>query len=696
MQKILYIWGFSVWMSVAVLSAQTDSTEDVNPFRFTVKEDILNLPVEGLQDKKVYSVSQKIENWVNTPLSVEVITYDEIIRSGALNIPEALRLAPGLIVRQRTNGTYDVHIRGMDNISQDGYLRDAQSQALLVMVDEVPFYDYLQGTVFWESLPADIHDVERIEIIKTPHQALFGTNAAAGFIHIITKKVDEKGLKADVSLEGGTQTTAINKAALSYGVTDRLRFRVSGNYHFANRFQDELYLLNEDRYIKTDSLLFYKINAENTNINTKLGNQQYGLQLLGIWDLNNNIQMQGIFANQNSRAQTVFVDDTLAMASRTSNTNMLNFLSSIYNGHVQLSYRFGSQDNAVGFPGMKFDITHFKINADYTFRYKTLNIKPGVQFQRIAYDDTPYLNASVFPTVFNRKVALTDIAAYFQLDWSFQDKWRVLAGLRNDKYNALKSSYVSYQLAASYRIDNNHLVRFSSGGGNQSPLLNDFYNNSQEIFSTDGAIRQRFREDDLKLRKISSIELGYRAKFLQNFETDLEVFYLASSNYLFDRLETNDEGEKIVTRSNSDLKARQFGVNFQVQAIISKILIRSFMTLQYSRLLSWINADNLATNLTHKATPNVYGGFELNYSTLFNRLNINTNIYFFDNQEFINRYGKDTIKSKLILNLKVSYNFWKANEVYLNLRNLPGFSGREFVYADEISGLYMAGVHFRF
>ena len=676
MRKLVYIVSILLSLLVDKLWAQGD-TSNVNAFILEVKEDMLNLPVEGLQDKKVYSVSKKIENWVSTPLSVEVITQEEIVRSGVISIPEALRLAPGVIVRQRTNGTFDVHIRGLDNINQDGYLRDTENQAILVLIDEVPYYDYLRGTVFWESLPVDLHDIERIEIVKTPHQAFFGTNAAGGFIHIITRKVEENGLRVNGSIEGGNNTTAVDKIAVSYGVNDQLRFRLSGNYHFANRFQDDVYLLNSSRYVSPDSLLFHKIAAESTNLNTDLGNQQYAINFTGVWDINNNIQLQSFFSNQHSRAQTVFVDDTLAMATRLSNTNTLSFISNIYNAHVQLSYRFGNQDNALGFPGMKFDINHFKINADYNFQYNNLTITPGLHYQRIAYDDTPYIGDTSETAIFNRKVTLTDFAAYLRLDWAYQEHWRVIAALRNDSYNILNTNYPSYQLAASYRINNDHLIRFSTGRGNQTPLFNDFYNNASERFPEDGVTRSRFREDNLKLTKVTSYELGYRAKFLRKIETDIELFYLRSGNYLKDVLEDN-----LVTRMNADLGARQFGLSIQAQTFIAKMLVRGFITFQYSRIVDLMDEAGNLTDINHKATPNIYGGLELDYSTLFDKLNINTNIYFFDNQEFVTRYGTDSIKSKLLLNLKISYKFWKENQVYVNLRNAPGLSSREFAFAE--------------
>lgn len=64
-----------------------------------------------LMNRDIKAASKKAESAIESPLSTTVLTRDEIMRSGAKNIPEALRLVPGIIVREKTTGNYDVHIR---------------------------------------------------------------------------------------------------------------------------------------------------------------------------------------------------------------------------------------------------------------------------------------------------------------------------------------------------------------------------------------------------------------------------------------------------------------------------------------------------------------------------------------------------------------------------------------------------------
>src|SRR5688572_26445010 len=91
--------------------AQEQAKEEVDLYSLSLEE-LMNIPIE--------SVSKKTETLFDAPLSSYTIRRADIDRSGATSIVEALRLAPGIIVREQTNGVYDVHIRGFDNILGSG------------------------------------------------------------------------------------------------------------------------------------------------------------------------------------------------------------------------------------------------------------------------------------------------------------------------------------------------------------------------------------------------------------------------------------------------------------------------------------------------------------------------------------------------------------------------------------------------
>jgi outer membrane receptor for ferrienterochelin and colicins len=111
------------------------------------------------------------------PADMQIITADDIRRSGATNIPDILRFVPGLDVR--TYGSIDA------DISTGGFSQVSNPQ-LLVLINGRQVYSDDYGSTFWQNLPVQLADIRQIEIVQGPASALFGFNAANGVINIIT------------------------------------------------------------------------------------------------------------------------------------------------------------------------------------------------------------------------------------------------------------------------------------------------------------------------------------------------------------------------------------------------------------------------------------------------------------------------------------------------------------------------------
>src|SRR5687768_13877528 len=125
--------------------AQIDSAQEAANLAEMSLEDLMEIPI--------YSVSRFEESPFDAPLSSSVLTREEILKAGCTSIPEAMRLIPGMIVREQTNGTYDIHIRGLDNVPPNLGMYFFTNSTTLVMIDNRPVYNYLHGGTFWETLP---------------------------------------------------------------------------------------------------------------------------------------------------------------------------------------------------------------------------------------------------------------------------------------------------------------------------------------------------------------------------------------------------------------------------------------------------------------------------------------------------------------------------------------------------------------
>jgi iron complex outermembrane recepter protein len=147
--------------------------------------DLTNLAFDDLLEVEVMSVSKRAERAGSAAAALFVLTGEEIHRSGARTIPEALRLVPGLEVARSGTG-YAVSARGFLNTSAD---------KMEVLLDGRSAYTPLTSAVFWDVLDTFLPDIDRIEVIRGPGATLWGANAVNGVINVITKSArDTQGV----------------------------------------------------------------------------------------------------------------------------------------------------------------------------------------------------------------------------------------------------------------------------------------------------------------------------------------------------------------------------------------------------------------------------------------------------------------------------------------------------------------------
>jgi iron complex outermembrane recepter protein len=160
----------------------------------TTDDDLSELT--SLMDMEVVSSNKFKQSISDVAAAIYVITADEIVSSGALNLPSLLRQVPGLEVSQVTASSWAISIRGFNS----GF-----SNKLLVMVDGRSVYSPLFSGVFWNTMDMDLNLIERIEVIRGAGSTTWGANAVNGVINIITKaplKHDQESVSVDLSTQG--------------------------------------------------------------------------------------------------------------------------------------------------------------------------------------------------------------------------------------------------------------------------------------------------------------------------------------------------------------------------------------------------------------------------------------------------------------------------------------------------------------
>jgi iron complex outermembrane recepter protein len=145
--------------------------------------DLTAMSLADLAKVEVTSVSKTNEALQRAPAAIYVISHDDIVRSGVTSIPEALRLAPNLLVTQTSASAYVISARGMGgNPTAQNF-----SNKLLILIDGRSVYTPLYSGIYADTLDVMLEDVDRIEVISGVGATLWGANAMNGVINIITR-----------------------------------------------------------------------------------------------------------------------------------------------------------------------------------------------------------------------------------------------------------------------------------------------------------------------------------------------------------------------------------------------------------------------------------------------------------------------------------------------------------------------------
>jgi iron complex outermembrane receptor protein len=205
-----------LWVLTGVLSVGVAGAQEQTLAAATLKQ----MSIEQLMDVEVTSVSKTRESLIGAAAAVAIVTNEDIRRSGAESVPEALRSVPGIFVARETANSWSVSSRGFSGVN---------SEDLLVLSDSRSIYTPLFSGVFWDVQDYLMGDIDRIEVVRGPGGALWGSNAVNGVININTKPAqDTQGGYFEAAT--GTQERVTTAARYGGQLGDEAYFRVFGKF----------------------------------------------------------------------------------------------------------------------------------------------------------------------------------------------------------------------------------------------------------------------------------------------------------------------------------------------------------------------------------------------------------------------------------------------------------------------------------
>jgi iron complex outermembrane receptor protein len=726
----------SIFMAIACTMTVIPGYSQQDSAKTAVYDD---LSLKDLLNVKIVSASKKSELLFDAPLSASVITKEDIRKAGSTSIMEALRLVPGMIVREQSNGNYDIHLRGMDNVPPNAPFDITSNTTTLVMIDNRPVYNYLRGGTFWETLPVDLNDVEKIEVIRGPAAALYGPNAVNGVINIITRQATKDGLYLVANMQQGSNLTYVNNLSAGYRFSKKLNIIASGNYQARDRTQLSYFEFNRNRAFEHPS---YFLNFQGDtihNIDQRYPDQamsmdKYAGNLFINYELAEKTKFNISLGAQHSMVQRVSTEnEATPLSTASSDSRYADFRATINGLAAQLSYNGGTQATDAD-PGRKYDFSIAGANLEYNFNRGDFSIKPGLSYSSAIYDDRKYSDLVLKNGLFNARGNIVTKSASLRAEYKLlNNRLRLVAGAASNTFNHPDSTYISYQLAVTYKLNKKHLFRaVYSRAPRSSNIFDSYVTKKVAVFpeSNNRYVREALEGDaNLKLLTAAMFEAGYRGNIAKKWDIDVEVFDITARNYttpVLSRAYTELNGADTIDvwpirATNLPVVLHQRGITVSLSWSGKKLQAKPFITWQETRAKNYapyINSadaptpfatqaniySGMGTTTRIKSTPALFGGASVNYA-LLPKLNLNMTAYYYSSQTYYHVSnvifndgvrGIDTIKAKLVLNTSISYMPAKGLHFFCSAKNLLGNQSREFFHTDRVPFMLLAGINYEF
>ena len=459
----------------------------------TLSAEPLELEAKGDQayEDVVVTASRRPQSPLEAPNAVTIITAEEIRRSGAPTIPDLLRRVPGFDVMAMSYTDYNVAARGFNR---------RLANKLLVLVDgQTAYLDFL-GFTSWRTLPVEMLDIERIEVVRGPGSAAYGAYAYTGIVNIITKRPkDIDGATAQFSAGNGE----IVEGSFQYGGrSGELAFRFSGGYQRAEKYEIDF---DESRPDVVSDLSEPATSLELGRFN---GLVEYYLPT----DEPSFLYLGGSFVQAEHEFFSVAGQRNL-FASGPEGQVRAGFESerfTLRSFFFRVSKDSQSQSYGAGLSPLPSRAINDIISIEPIFQPEfelagrhRLVIGGEYRFKSIEWD---YLRGDRTENHF---------AVYFQDDWSINPVFSVLASARLD-IHPLIGSLGSPRLALIFKPSPRQSLRLSLGTAFRVPTMAETYLSlASPVPTAPGtAVTLLGGGDDLDPENIATVDLGYR------FESD--------------------------------------------------------------------------------------------------------------------------------------------------------------------------------
>ncbi len=476
---------------------------------------------EELFDEQVVTAGVRASSENKAPASLTVITDDEIRMSGAATVPEILRSVPGMDVAEMNPSDTNISIRGFNR---------RVSNKVLVLVDGRSVYQDFLGTTLWPLLDVSVQDISRIEVIRGPGSALYGANAFAGVVNIITKIGDDAG-SARAFVQAGSHNT-VEGGVSAGGHTGKLNYRTTVAYDRADKwitdvaggrtdltsqFNDP----NRSREVqRADLAANYDFGS--TQVQAGGGFDNFGLEVvpLGLLPSYGNEGQSGFARLEVDSGQSKLKAFWNALRLKSGPEywpdGLRSLRDTVRSDVIDLSAQTGLDFKGLG--------THH-VNLGAGYRFKSVN--------------WGYLAAQVDGS---HRYDEHHLDVFLQEEWQPSRKWSVVLLYRVDREPLLVQQGTtpgglvqSPRGSILYEFKPDQVLRLTVGSAFRAPTFLESYIDLFASVPTQPAVGVRFLGSrDLQPEQILQAELAYRGRWGRTFQPDLVVYAERVRNLITD------------------------------------------------------------------------------------------------------------------------------------------------------------------
>jgi outer membrane receptor for ferrienterochelin and colicins len=639
-------------------------------------------------EEEVEIASLKPTKIEEAPSIVSVITAQQIKDMGARDLNDVLCTVPGfqLPINHRYASKYVV--RG---VGQQTYIN-----RVLVMLDGIPLNEpyYGQASLNWGDM--SLNNVKRIEIIRGPGSALYGTYAFMAVINIITKEAEDiNGI--ELSVGGGSYSTQHHYITAGKKIGD---FSLSGHFDFRKSDGYDNYYIKQDLINLLDSYVPFlasasmapgfvhvPLNSKRADFAVKYKNFDFQFKAQ---DYDRGLPFPSYSVTEGFKqkdksyiSQAIFAKDINDKLSLMLKGNYLYRKEIVY-GQAYPSGIFGPLLPGFGAQGFftdgiqgeltveehsmgvqtRFDYT-VTDNNSLTFGIEYANLKTNKPTTLCNMDPITRTQASQYFELSGASFGFIErdadrdvIAAFLQNNWTIAEKINLTAGLRLDHYSEFGSA-INPRISLVWKLLKDTNIKILYGHAFRAPTFD-------ELYSVHAA---SVGNENLGPEKVRSFEIGINHKITPNINTSINYFYNALSDMI---LQT---GKIIIETYPPQLensgKINSQGFEAEVKANFEK---NTYAYFNYS----YAKAKDELTNTVVPNVANNLFNFGLNIGS-WKYLNAHFNVNYVGQRKRGNQilplFGiidpRDPIKAYSISNFTLrAQNFWEHTEILLSIHNL--------------------------